>query len=37
MTKEQQLEHPDGMQYFEQAEIDSEIFVFHNLASWSTR
>jgi hypothetical protein len=33
MTKEQQLEHPDGMQYFEQAEI----FVFHNLASWSTR
>jgi len=29
MTREQQSEHPDGMRYFEQAEIDSEVFVFH--------
>jgi hypothetical protein len=29
MTKESQAEHPDGMQYFEQAEIDREVFVFH--------
>jgi hypothetical protein len=29
MTKEKQLESPDGMQYFEQAEIDREVFVFH--------
>lgn len=29
MTREQQAEHPDGMQYFEQAEIDREVFVFH--------
>jgi hypothetical protein len=29
MTREQQAEHPEAMQYFEQAEIDSEVFVFH--------
>jgi hypothetical protein len=29
MTREMQAEHPDGMRYFEQAEIDSEVFVFH--------
>ena len=28
MTRERQAEHPDGMQYFEQAEIDGEVFVF---------
>jgi hypothetical protein len=29
MTREMQAEHPTGMQYFEQAEIDREVFVFH--------
>jgi hypothetical protein len=29
MTREMQAAHPDGMQYFEQAEIDGEVFVFH--------
>jgi hypothetical protein len=29
MTRERQAEFPDGIQYFEQAEIDSEVFVFH--------
>jgi hypothetical protein len=29
MTKEQQAQNPDGMRYFEQAEIDREVFVFH--------
>ena len=29
MTREQQAKHPDGMRYFEQAEIDREVFVFH--------
>src|SRR4051812_36801816 len=29
MTKEQQAQNPDGMRYFEQAEIDNEVFVFH--------
>ena len=29
MTRESQAKHPDGMQYFEQAEIDREVFVFH--------
>ena len=29
MTREDQAEYPDGIQYFEQAEIDSEVFVFH--------
>jgi hypothetical protein len=30
MTRERQAEHPTGMQYFEQAETDREVFVFHN-------
>ena len=29
MTREWQAEFPDGVQYFEQAEIDSEVFVFY--------
>jgi hypothetical protein len=29
MTKAKQAEHPEGMPYFEQAEIDREVFVFH--------
>jgi hypothetical protein len=29
MSREQQAEHPEGMQYFEQAEIDREVCVFH--------
>jgi hypothetical protein len=29
MTREMQAENPEGMQFFEQAEIDSEVFVFH--------
>jgi hypothetical protein len=29
MTREKQEESPDGVEYFEQAEIDSEVFVFH--------
>jgi hypothetical protein len=29
MTRERQAEFPDGIQYFEQAEIDGEVFVFH--------
>jgi hypothetical protein len=29
MTRGQQAEHPDGLRYFEQAEIDGEVFVFH--------
>jgi hypothetical protein len=30
MTREQQSEYPQGMRYFEQAEVDHEVFVFHN-------
>jgi hypothetical protein len=33
ITREIQAEHPKGMQYFEQAEIDREVFVFH---TWPT-
>jgi hypothetical protein len=29
MTREQQAEYPEGMEYFEQAENDGEVFVFH--------
>ena len=29
MTKEKQAEFPDGIRYFEQAEIDKEVFIFH--------
>jgi hypothetical protein len=29
MTREGQAESPHGMQYFEQAEIDREVFFFH--------
>jgi hypothetical protein len=29
ITREEQAEHPQGMQYYEQAEIDREVFVFH--------
>jgi hypothetical protein len=29
MTRQSQAEYPDGMRYFEQAEIDGEVFVFH--------
>src|SRR6185436_3738377 len=29
MTRAKQAEHPEGMPYFEQAEIDREVFVFH--------
>ena len=29
MTKEQQAEFPEGIPYFDQAEIDREVFVFH--------
>jgi hypothetical protein len=29
MTRERQSEYPNGMQYFEQAEIDHEVFVFY--------
>ena len=28
MTRENQAEHPEGMEYFEQAEIDGEVLVF---------
>jgi len=29
VTREMQAEHPEGMEYFEQAEIDGEVLVFH--------
>jgi hypothetical protein len=29
MTRERQSQYPEGMRYFEQAEIDREVFVFH--------
>jgi hypothetical protein len=29
MTRERQAEFPDGIRYFEQAEIDNEVFVFY--------
>ena len=29
MTRENQAEHPDGMRFFEQAEIDREVFALH--------
>jgi len=29
MTRENQSKHPEGVRYFEQAEIDREVFVFH--------
>lgn len=29
MTREGQAEHPEGLRYFEQAEIDREVFAFH--------